>query len=349
MDDFYSAASGEGIYAGMVAPSTETALETFIAAMSPNTWAEYTGTNINAMLPRDFDSALMGIMESDTNYPISNWANKWAWHPTRKLISGVGTSQGFTIAGGERYSKQVKFGLADNSFSVRWAPTGQVQGHIYDHNCGNFVNDKTWRKASTSGRLGMYDAATDAWALSYDLSDLPSLGSFWGLECSAAHNALYCVESTSGRLVKFDLTTGVRTVIGSYSGIGTYPVIIETGEYIVFGGGTGGTSFYKINAAGTVSLITSTIPSAYAASGNHKFLAHPTTANLVICFASEDMSMRLFDIIVGTFTSIGTLPAAPVMNFTVSTSLKGLGAIANFRGAGRDGGVTQSKFFIYKV
>lgn len=349
MNDTYSAASGEGIYAGMVAPSSMTALETFIAAMSPNTWAEYTGTNINQMLPRDFDSALMGIFESEVNYPLTNWANKWAWHPTRKLISGVGTSQGFTIPDGYNYTKQVKFDLNTNQFSVRWNPTGQVQGHIYDHNCSNFVNDKTWRKPSTSGRLAVYDAATDAWSLSYDLSDLPSLSNFWGIECSATHNALYCIESNSGRLVKFDLTSGLRTVIGSYSGISTYPVIVDFGEYVVFGGGSSGTSFYKINSAGTVSLIVGTIPQPYAAAGDHKFLPHPTTANTALCWSSADMMMRQLNILTGTFTDVGALPAVPVMNYTVSTTLKGLGAVANWRGAGRDGGVTQSKFYIYKV
>lgn len=344
MNDNYSAASGQGIYAGRF---SNTPLSDFIAAMPSNSWAEYTGTNINAMLPRDFDGALMGILESSGNYTITNWANKFAWNPARKIISGVGTSQGFTIPDGYNYTKQVIFDLTSNAFTVRWNPTGQVQGHIYDHNCGNFVNDKTWRKPSTSGRLGMYDATTDTWSLSYDLTGLPDLGSFWGVECSAGHNALYCIESTSGRLVKFDLTTGIRTVIGSYSGIGTYPVIVETGEFIVFGGGSGGGSFYKINASGNVSLITNSLSTQYSANGNYRFLAHPSIANTVIMFGSD--GVEILDVLTGVASRVGAYPAEPSLAASVSASLVGLGAIATWRGNGRSAGVTQSKFYIYKV
>lgn len=344
MNDNYSAESGQAINAGRY---SNTPLTDFIAAMPSNSWAEYTGTNINEMLPRDFDGALMGILESSGNYTITNWANKFAWHPSRRLISGVGTSQGFTIPEGYNYTKQVKFDLTANAFAVRWNPTGQVQGHIYDHNCGNFVNDKTWRKPSTRGRLGMYDAAADTWSLSYDLSDLPDLGSFWGLECSAGHNALYCIESTSGRLVKFDLTTGIRTVIGNFSGIGTYPVIIETGAFIVFGGGNGGTSFYKINSAGIVSLVTDSLSAPYSAGGNYRFLAHPTIANAVIMFGSA--GIEFLDVVTGSASIIAPYPAEPSLAASVSVSLTGLGAIATWRGRGRSGGVTQSSFWIYKV
>lgn len=346
MNDNYYVDSGQTMFAGIIAG---TPLSSFINAMQPNTWSEYTGTNINEMTPREFDGSLMSILESDANYPITNWANKFAWSQSKQVISGVGTSQGFTIPTGYNYTKQVKFDLSNNSFSVKWNPSNQTQGHIYDANCGGFVAGKTWRKAYNVPQLAMYDENTDTWSLSYTLSGLPTVSTIWSIDCNAAHNALYCLEQVTGRLVKFDLATGTRSVIGNYTNVGAYPILVSVGEYIVFGGGDAGKVLYKMNLAGAVTELNNAPPVPYDCRGNYRILEHPSDNTKAICISQSDLKIRTLDIITGTFTDIGTLPSEPQMSASVSASLIGLGAVATWRSTARISGFTQSKFWIYKV
>jgi len=346
MNDNYSAASGQGIYAGRF---NTTPLQTFIDAMPSNSWAEYTGTNINAADTARFDGAPMSVLESDANYPLTNWANKFVWDSENRRISGAGTAQGFTVAGGERYAKQVIFDLVSNQFTVKWNPTGQKQGHIYDANCSGFAGDRTFRKAYNELVMWAYDKSTDLWTSSYSLSGLSSVSTIWALECSAAHNALFCLEQLTGRLVKFDLTTGTRSVIGNHTGVGAYPIMILVGSHIVFGAGDASTKLYKMDTSGVVTLVSESFPVPYDCRGNYRFLPHPTDSTKAICISQSDLKIRTLDIMTGVFADYGTLPSEPQMSASVSASLVGLGALATWRATGRIGGATQSKFWIYKV
>lgn len=352
MNDEYSGESA--IYAGMAAPAA-TLLETFIAAMPSNSWSEYTGTNINEMRFNPSVNADVGILESASNYLMTNWTNKFAWHPTRKIVSGVGTSNNFFATGGGKYAKQLVFSFDENEFDYVLNPVNQDYGygHCYDANCSGFANDKTWYKPNSSNgeyRIMEYNAADNSWRWSdFTLSGLSVLRPLWMLDCHPEHNALYCIEDF-GRLVKFDLTTAQRTVIGTFSGISGYPVIARAGQYVVFGCGNSGTTLYKIDQAGNVTTVNNSLPTTYHCAGATKFVPHPDGSARIVCMSSADGVVRVLDVETGLFTDIATtIPASIDFTYTAATGLVGAGAVALWRGGGRSSGATTSKFWIYKV
>lgn len=347
MNKSYSAASGQGIYAGRF---NTTPLQTFIAAMPSNSWAEYTGTNINEMQTTRFDGEPTGILETTANYPLTNWANKFAWDDESKVLSLVGTAQGYiSNPQGDLYSKHVIFDLFSNSFTTQWNPTGQRQGHIYDANCSGFVGELTYRKAYNDSQLWQYNKASATWSVSYTLAGLSTISAIWALECNAVHNALYCLEQLTGRLVKFDLATGARSVIGTHTGVGAYPVITSVGDHVIFGAGDTSTKLYKIDASGVVTLVSDALPVPYDCRGNYRVLPHPTDTNKALLFSQSDSKIRSLNIVTGLFSDIGTIPSEPLMLASASSSLVGMAAVVTWRGAARLGGTTQSKFWIYKV
>lgn len=354
MNDDYSGQTA--IYGGMQAPAA-TLLEAFIAAMPSNSWAEYTGTNINEMLPRDFDGQLMGVLESEANKPLTNWANKFTYNQQAKVLSGVGTAEGYISAdSGKNYTKEIIFDMAANVFSVRWNPLGRPVGHCYDANLSLPINGKLYRRPFAPNQpISERDASGGGWQdTAMSLSGIaPSAGQFFsieGLPDAGEVGSLLLLEDTTGRLVRFDLATNARTVIGNYSGIGSYPMMTLINGAVLFGAGNGGSSLYTVGSSLNVQQVPTTTPVTIAANSTGKLLASPSGENAAYSFTNSDGLIRKLDITTGAWSDVGAYPsrlAAAVA--VVAISLQGLGAFAFWYGRGRASGVTQSEFWIYKV
>lgn len=357
MSDNYSAASGQGIYAGRY---SNTPLSDFIAAMSSNSWAEYTGTNINEMTVAPRDGQLYGILETRENAVLTNWANKFCFDRANMVISGIGTAEGhISSSDGKNYSKDVAFDLKTNSFSVRWNPTDITEGHIYDGNTSIPLGGVVYRKGYS--RLSKKPANTFDWEPSgYEFTGLAGpLGYLFSMDVfpqMGASGSLIVTMGTpsypmDGRLIRFDIATGVRTVLGQLPNVGEYPLTVYVNGAVILGSGKAGCTLYRLSSDGTIStLIDSYAVELSTRSYGQKMLACPNGTDSVYTFTPSDSMVRRINTITGAAVDIGAYPAYLSSSANVViTSIQGFGAFAFWRGRGRAGSVTQSEFHIYKV
>ena len=357
-DNTYSCASGETIHAGR---TVTTALAAFIAAMSPGTWAEYTGTNINEPLA-GADSPSGGpfsSLETVANYPLTVWANKFFYDPSSKLIGGIGTAQGYSSESpAGTHGKCVWFDLVTNAFSQDWNPTGDNQGHVYDGNVSRPLNGYVYRRGFGATKIYRGNISTRAWELSslshsgvysYDACGLEVFPD-WGSQGSLL---MLGGAADTGYLYRWDLATGTRTSLGSYA-CGDYPVIVYVPALhaCVFGGGAAGTGvLYKIDASGTISQITTTLPVRVESSNGGPFLSDPSGAELTWSISAADNKIRSFSPVSGAWVDKGSVIAglSGDVGSAVGVSLTGLGALAFLHGRGRSAGSSIHKFWLYKV
>lgn len=352
-DDVYSCGSGESIYAGLTA---DTPLSLFIDAMPSNSWSAYTGTNINEMTPRTFDNALMGVMETEANKPLSNWCNKFTYDPANLKISGVGTAEGYiTQESGKNYSKEVVFDMRTNAFSVLWNPTDKPEGHCYDSNMSLPMNGFLYRKAySNSKFISKRSTANQVWSdTTFTTTGLsPSPTEFYALEGlpqAGAQGSLFLLEA-AGRLIRFDIATGVRSLVGNFSGIGRYPVIFRVKDYLVFGAGEGATTIYKLDKNLNVTTVTNSIPVEIQVNSYGKLIPCPSGTDAAYSFTNSDAKVRKLNILTGAWSIVSDYPTELATSVYVAiTALQGLGAFALWKGRGRSAGVTRSTFLVYRI
>ena len=353
VDVNYFAASGEDVYGGR----SISLIEQAINGMDQNSWLEYTSTNINEMEETGPDGPA-GIFETEANKPLSNWANTFSYDTASKQIIGVGTAEGYisdTPLG--QHAKQINFDMESNQFSVKWNPTGQNSGHIYDANPTRPLNGVIYRKDFERFPIYGYTIATDTWVLAFDMSGMsPSSVGVVGIEVHpnlGPQGSLLAIDQT-GRLTRFDVDSGVRSVIGTFPGVTFYAiqVYIEALDVILFGGGFGGTTMYTLDNTGAVTEFITTLPQIpHCNSSPNKLLPDPLGRAIAWMFSDEDDHYYMLDVNTGIWTDYGLIPAAlqTHLALSVGVSLLSEGAIAMFWGRGRSAGVTQSKFFLFKV
>lgn len=353
--DFYGAASGQTVVGGR---RLYGALGEFIAGIPRSSWAEYTSTNINELESSGPSGVSRGVLEGEVNSPVSNWPGKIAFDAEQKIIIGIGTTNGYiseTPSGA--HSKNIVFDLENNNFLVRWNPIGRSYGHFYDTNSSRPLNGYFYARGYGDSSLRKMNTSTLEWSESYSLSGLaPAAGTIGSVDVHpnlGASGSVLFLEPT-GRLVRFDVSTSVRSVVGTYSGVGNYPLIhyVTAIDSVVFGGGEGGTKLYKLSASGVVSEVTTTLPVTLAANGaGGPFLPDPSGLPRSWHFYDGDSTVRYIDWTTGDWTTFGVVPSGLTgrLDGTIGASIPQLNAFALLTYGGRSGGVTTSKFWILKV
>lgn len=333
-------------------------LGAFIDSVLSGQWGEYTGVDINATETSGPSGIARSWLEGEANMPVCNWPGKIAFDPVKKLLIGVGTTNGYiseTPAGA--HSKNIIFDLGTNAFSCRWNPVGRSYGHFYDTNSSRPLGGYFYARGYADTSLRKMDTTTREWSESYSFSGLaPSIGTIGAVDVHptlGAQGSVIFLES-SGRLIRFNVADGIRSVSGTYAGIGNYPLIhyVPALDAVIFGGGESGTAFYKLSSAGVVTQVSTTLPVTVAANGTGgPFVPDPSGRPYSWLFADIDSTVRYIDWTDGSWHSVGTPPAALSGRFDTSlgASLTGLAAIVLLTCGGRVGGVSTSKFWIYKV
>lgn len=361
MNDNYSAASGQGIYAGLFGT---TPLSDFIAAMAANSWAKYTGTNINTKIPAYVTDPLradIAVFETDEFRKLTNWANKWGYDKSRRKIIGMGTSEGY-IAGAKNYrGKAVEFDLVSNSFSVVYGPLEeQNEGHIYDRNSS--ITDSSGRfwcsalMTTGNARLWSRDPISGAYTLVTTVPNYtPSNGLHavevfpeWG---SAGGVILF---GQRGTLAVWDLATSAWTLIQQYTTDDShaYGVCVYVNGHIIFGAGEGSSQLYKLAPNGDITAFSTSIPHPIHCKSQYKYIPSPVTGeNACYSLSNDNMKMYRHNLDNDTWTEISNAPAVAGASLvqTVFTPLHGLDAIACFHGNGRVSSQDVSEFWVYKV
>lgn len=352
MDDNYSAASGQGIYAGRFAP---TPLTTLIESMAPNTFTQLTTTNIREAVFNPYFNDSFSALETDPDRILANWTNKVAFIQSKQRMVWIGTSEGYASNLDGRFrSKAVTYKLKENQFYQNWNPTDRVEGHAYDNNCSVDNNGKIYRRSFIGAAVSEYDAETELWTEKYVMSGLGTVSQVWSIECFpelGAAGSILLLED-GGRLVRYDLATSTQTVVGTYSGVSSTNVMVYVNGAVIFGGGFSGTSLYRMDSSGSVTLLTNSLPVVITPNGavNNKLIACPKGTDSAYLFSNTDNLIRKLNTVTGTFTEVGAYDANLADSALVAAcSITGTDGIAFLRGRGRSGGVNQSEFWVYRI
>jgi len=343
---------------------SNTPLSDFIASASVGVWTQYTGTNINTKMPAySPDRQDIAVFETDELRKLTNWANKWGYDRFRRLIVGVGTSEGY-FSGEKNYrGKQINFPLVQNNFSLQYGPLPLVnEGHIYDRNSSNpDANGYFYCTALVSTgspriyRRGLDGVYSDIFSI--NSTNVPSLGSsnlLHALDVFPEMGAKGSVITFGqrGALVRYDIDTGIGSLLYTAATDNShyYGICVYVNGQIIFGCGEASSQLYRLESNGVVTALSTTPPHPINCKSNYKYLPSPVDGENA-CYSMEIDTMRMYrhDLTTDTFTDIGA--AAPVSSLTqtVFTPLRGLNALSCFHGKGRVGGEDVSEFWIYKV
>lgn len=355
VNDYYVCRTQEGIYAGRFAPS---ALTTLIDSMAPNTFAQLNTTNIRDGVLYEYFDEVLAALETDTTRIMTNWTNKYAFVQSKQRIVGVGTSEGYAGSADGRFrSKCLTFELSTNQFNQAWNPTGRVEGHGYDANCSVDMNGKLYRKGINSAVVSEYDINTQLWSDKFTITGFGSLLDVWAIEVFpdlGAQGSVMCLEKF-GRLFRFDIATSTLSLIGTYTGIATNPVMIYVNGAVVFGAGNAsgayvGDRLYRIESSGSTSILSDALPLIITANSNSKILPCPSGRDAAFVFNNDDDLVRELNTISGQFSTVGAYQAELGGSvYVAGISITGTKGIVLLRGRGRTGGVNQSEFWVYRI
>lgn len=338
-----------------VVPPTLGALTTAIDGMAAGAWLNWTAsTNVQHITDATCaDAGTYAWLESSANYFLTNWPGKMTWDATRKQVLLTGCAQGFSSeAPAGTHSSAVYLDVTTGQFSKTWNPMASNLGHVYDSNCSRPLGNKVYRSPyGSSSALYECDLTTRVWASVKTISSL-SLGSVNEIEVFPELGASGSVLllNDAGKLCRWDIATDTLSTIGTYGGIGSYPSIHYCAGYVVFGGGSTGTTFRKIDSAGTVSTICSALTAGLAGTGagvNTPMCADPSGLGKSWAFVPAGSAFSL-DHTSGTWTDHGAVSgintASPVC------AIQGHSAFLFYVGAGRANSTTSNcQVWIFKA
>lgn len=340
---------------GRGSPAVLGALTTAINSMGAGTYLDWTGsTNVQAITDTTGPGGTaMAWLESVANLYLTNWPGKLCWDSARKQVIVVGTCQGYiSDSPPGTHAAAVFLDVTTGVFSKVWNPYGENTGHVYDVNASGTLNGKMYNSAYGSAFLHECDLATRVWATSKNISSL-SIGAVRQLEVFpdlGASGSVLLLGDT-GKLCRWDIATDALSTIGTYDGIAAYPSIhyVPTSAAVVFGGGTTGTKFRKIDSAGAVTTISTSLPSGLTGTGasiGAPMIADPAGRAKSWAFLMGGNAFSL-DHVNGTWTDHGAMPEG--ISTCPVAAVHEHSAAVFLEGAGRQTGTSLSQVWLYKV
>lgn len=351
-NDVYTANADGSCYVGLF---SNTALTDLGATMQPKSFAQLTTTNIREAVYNPHFNASFSALESDPDRILTNWTNKLAYIKSKRRIVWIGTSEGYAANLEGRFrSKAVTYKLKENQFTQNWNPTDRVEGHAYDNNCSIDINGKIYRRSFIGAAVSEYDAESELWTEAFLMTGLGSMLQVWSIECFpelSEHGSVLLLED-NGRLVRYDRPSFTMSVLGTFSGIGSTNVMVYVNGAVIFGGGFNGTSLYRMESNGNITLLTDSLPAAITPNGavNNKIVACPMGTDNAYVFLNTDNTVYKLNTLTGVFTLEGAYDSNLANSTNVGAcSITGTDLIVLLRGRGRAGGVNQSEFWVYKI
>lgn len=366
-NDTYTADANGKVFAGRF---DITPLTSFIES-APFGWSQYTGSNINELLPAsEPEFADIAILETDTTRKLSNWANKWGYDRQRRKIVGIGTSEGYFSSVNTR-GKHVTFDLKTDTFTPKYAPLSPIQqeGHVYDRNSS--IPDKFGRfwasaESSTTVRLWYRDPVTELYVFEANVPAYETTQNIFAVEVFPELGLDGAVVMFGGRgtLAIYDLNTKTWSQHAQYENDNryNYGVCIYVAGKIVFGGGepvgggAGSNQLRVLESNGSITALSTAIPNKINCKSDYKYIPSPIDGDFAAYYLENDTNkMYKHNIANDTWLEIGTIPPlagglVTTIQRTLYVSLRGLNTIVCLFGRGRSaGGLDQSEFWIYKV
>lgn len=356
--DSYNCASGGTIAAGRFQLPTwhrTGALASALSGMSSGSWLDWSeSTTVRAITDVTGPDGAAAWLESAPNYPMTNWPGKATFDTERGVVALVGTAQGYSseIPAGA-HSSAVYLDVSTGQFEKQWNPMGVNLAHVYDGNCSVVMAGKIYRKPYNSASLFECDVASRVWSLKKSLTAL-SLDAVTSIDVFPDLGTTGSVMflTGTGKLCRYDLATDALSTIGTYSGIGSYAWLhyCPSGGYVVFGGGNSGASIYKLSAAGSVALITTTLPGALTGTGAGAGVpVVPDSAGTARSWVFTTNAWSL-DHETGAWSDHGAIPAGLSVANACPAAIHGAGAFIFLEGAGRvSASVSNSQVWLFKV
>ena len=295
---------------GGYAPAGVSILADAAAGMSSGSWLHLTGGNLPSGL--DLFSHLSGLSG------LPGYCDVIARDPA--------TGDMYYIGGDHSDSVQGTFFLKYTESTNTWTEQGQVPWgftvdsqtkHGYHHLCWDSIHRKLWTRSYTDLAIRRWDGGT-TWSHTVDYSSLNNYGALGGLaffpEMGSEGSILIFVHSgsgTNGELIRVNMADEAISTISqtlANSGDG-HSVILYSPQLAccVFGGGNGGTSWWRVNSAGTVTQLDDQ-PSALtegigSANGNAEIFVNPANGNLVAYRATVDNVWYDLNVTTGAWTT----------------------------------------------
>lgn len=361
VDVAYSAASGNAIAGGMLAPSSYGPLGDAIAAMSPNTLSELLGTNVNVLMTAGCPDGDTAAFETNTaGQCITPWSGKGWFSAARRMIGMSGTAQGYSSEPTPgAHNKRVLWNLITNLFAQLFNPfSGAGAGHMYDGNVSISLNNIVYRRGYNDPRIWAENLLTGTRYLEYTSALTGQTAAIDVLPNMGTQGSIVQIGET-GRVYTYDVATKVETFRGTMTGTDSYPVCIYVpgGDHIVLGGGATGTSLYTMNNTATISAISQTMPTGMkvaADSTQGPAVAHPNGHDSILVFSAVNNLAYEMNISTGAWTSLGSLGGQIVgggESLVCGVAVHGTGGVVLFKAGGRTSApvVQQCKILLFKV
>lgn len=346
-------------------------LSTLAAGVSAGAWLEITASsNIQAITDTAGPSATADAWtDSDTSIvkTMFDWGGKATWDSARGKLIYVGNGAGYSGANGT-HTKVLTLDAATLQFGATWNPVASTIGHFYDSNPSLIRNGNLYRRAYQDENVYRMAAATGAWTSMGQLTGMgmggmvPAMDVHPGL--GASGSLLFCAYS--GRLARWNLADDALTLIAtSHSGVATSDTVCSYHPGIaavVFGGGLvadGGATLHKIDAAGSVSTVSTTVPTGVLGigpcNGTEVTVLLPDPQGRAFAWLLDPTTTRKvwrLDLAAGTWADHGAIPTSfgedTNGDWTVGTTVPEVGVQVWVDASAPSGGSSLSKLWIFR-